>query len=103
MGWPSSYRDFDVAVTRRGGLLEVRVLDSPAGETGAVLAPLVVAGDLGSGDERAGGGHATRNVGPAVPTAGDDAATGAALFGALLHGDVLTRCGSSSPCPRPPA
>lgn len=71
MGWPSSYRDFDVAVTRRGSLLEGRVLDSPAGGTGAVLAPFagdVAASDLGSGDESTGGGRdATRDVGPAEP------------------------------------
>lgn len=67
MAGPSGYLDMDLVVTLRGDQLQVRVLDSPAGETGTVGAwtPAV--------------GH------------GDDGGDGAALFSALFPGEVLLR------------
>ena len=104
-----TYLDFDVAVTRRGEDLDVRVLDSPAGETGSVashwpevatrwrpgrrtrerrLAPAAEAATSGVGDVAADGAAAADVV--------DDAEAGAALFTALMPDSVLVRFRESS-------
>ena len=67
MAGPSGYVDVDLVVTQRGDLLETRVLDSPAGETGTLTAPLPSALD------------------------GDDQAVGDALFAALFPSEVRLR------------
>ena len=50
MAGPSGYLDMDMVVTQRGDLLETRVLDSPAGETGTVAALVPLAGSGDDGD-----------------------------------------------------
>ena len=67
MAGPSGYVDVDLVVTQRGDLLETRVLDSPAGETGTLTAPLPSTLD------------------------GDDKDIGDALFGALFPSEVRLR------------
>lgn len=63
---PSGYLDVDLVVSRRGDVLETRVLDSPAGETATLSAPW-------------------------PSTHGDDKAVGDALFAALLPREVRLR------------
>ena len=89
----SAYLDMDLAVALRDDHLEVRVLSSPAGETGEVRASVaeVLALEAQGGD-----GRAARTPAPPgpreTPGAGPDAArTGAALFEALFHHEVLSR------------
>ncbi|WP_353511302.1 CHAT domain-containing protein [Intrasporangium sp.] len=67
MAGPSGYVDVDLVVTQRGDLLETRVLDSPAGETGTLTAPLPSTLD------------------------GDDKDVGDALFAALFPSEVRLR------------
>lgn len=87
-----TYLDFDVAVTRRGDALDVRVLDSPAGETGSVrsLWPWIAAGwapgHRGLVDRRL----SPVEDPPALVTV-DDVRVGAGLFKALMPDSVLVR------------
>jgi hypothetical protein len=87
-----TYLDFDVAVTRRGDALDVRVLDSPAGETGSVASrwPAFAARWTPRGR-----GLEDRRLSPvaepATLVAVDDAQVGADLFTALMPDSVLVR------------
>ncbi len=99
-----TYLDFDVALTRRGDELDVRVLGSPAGETGSVASrwPAIASdwspGHSTSQDRRltpvaVAPADAVRDAqgGAEVDAALDDPAVGAALFAALMPDAVLVR------------
>lgn len=87
-----TYLDFDVVLTRRGDALDVRVLRSPAGETGSVAShwPAIAAqwspGRRGPQDRRL-----SPAADPATRVAVDDARAGAAIFAALMPDSVLVR------------
>ena len=91
-----TYLDFDVTLTRRGGDLDVRVLDSPAGETGSVVSQWPSAAVEWATGHRA---RMVRRLAPVVTAAvgsSDDAPleaarVGAALFAALMPEAVLVR------------
>jgi len=98
---PQTYLDFDVAVSRHGDELAVRVLRSPAGETAAVRSPWPEAVNSWS---REGLSRSSRRLNPvaagptdldpAVARAGEAAdarRAGSALFAALLSDTVLVR------------
>jgi len=98
---PQTYLDFDVAVSRHGDELAVRVLSSPAGETAAVRSPWPEAVNSWS---REGLSRSSRRLNPvaagptdldpAVARAGEAAdarRAGSALFAALLSDTVLVR------------
>jgi len=93
---PETYLDFDVAVSRHGDEMVVRVLDSPAGETGAVRSAWPAAASQWSYQ---GPGRSSRRLSPAVAAApspgseeaADNRRVGSALFGALLTDAVLVR------------
>ena len=84
-----TFLDFDVAVARRADNLDVRVLDSPAGETGSVLSPLpdrlLTAAPVGPTASRALRPVRPQGEGP------DPVAVGSSLFTALFNGPVLAR------------
>jgi hypothetical protein len=102
----TTYLDFDVAVTRRGDDLDVRVLHSPAGETGSVASHWP---DVAT-RWRPGRRTRERRLSPATDapafaatdaatdaaTVVDDAQAGAALFTALMPDSVLVRFRESS-------
>ena len=92
---PTAYLDFDVAVSRRGDQLDVRVLGSPAGETGSVLSPLPAQVLAPLGEVRSRALRALRPVRPA-PDPVDDRLVGSELFGALFAGAVLDRFRAST-------
>lgn len=94
----TTYLDFDVAVTRRDDVIEVRVLESPAGETGVVTAPWPadavrwVAGRQGRGTRRlTPADPADDTADDAAAAATDDRSVGETLFRALLPDAVLVR------------
>ena len=94
----TTYLDFDVAVTRRDDVIEVRVLESPAGETGVVTAPWPadavrwVAGRQGRGTRRLTPADPADHTADDPAAAGtDDRSVGETLFRALLPDAVLVR------------
>jgi hypothetical protein len=90
---PTTYLDFDVVISRRGDRLDVRLLDSPAGETGSVLSLLPESVLTGPAD----GGAGARALRPVRATAEgtEPTAVGTALFTALFHGPVHVAYGES--------
>jgi hypothetical protein len=87
---PVTYCDFDVVVSRAGDGFEVRVLQSPAGETGAIrvsgngLAPSPVEqGTTVGGDRDIGSSQRDSRT--------DRQQVGTSLFGVLFHGESLVR------------
>ena len=88
-----TYYDFDVAVSRADDQFEVRVLGSPAGETGAIRAS---ADWWAPGSPVDRGSIATAGVGRDIGSSRRDAKddrkeVGAALFGIVFHGESLIR------------
>src|SRR5262245_16144022 len=87
---PVGYCDFDVAVSRVGDGFEVRVIGSPAGETGAIVAAGPAPGAEPEDDEtwtRA----TTRDVGVPPGATGDREQVGKSLFDVLFCGESLVR------------
>jgi hypothetical protein len=86
------YCDFDVAVTRTGDAFEVRVLRSPAGETGALRTECNVPLTWPAVVDRDGRSGAGRDVGASiVPSLLDRQRVGELLFNALFHDEALVR------------
>jgi hypothetical protein len=88
-----TYCDFDVAVSRAGDEFEVRVLGSPAGETGAIRAS---ADGLAPGSPVDPGPTSAASVGRDIGSYRRDAKAqrkeiGANLFGIVFHGESLVR------------
>ena len=95
MGGSWDYLDFDLAVTRLDDGFEVRVLDSPAGETGAIRTTFDSESAGAAVDDVVGGrtSPSARDVGQRSfePREDDERRIGEALFKAVFSDDVLTR------------